>query len=197
VDTLVLASSNSGKLKEIEAILRPRNITLVAQSTLGVCDADETGLTYLENAIIKARHACEQTNLPSLADDSGISIDALGGEPGIYSARYAGTHHDSTANIKKCLDQLADVADEKRTAHFYCTMVLMQHAKDPAPLICIGKWSGRILRAPQGTHGFGYDPIFWVDAQKCSAAQLDANIKNTISHRARALKQLQAQLTTG
>jgi len=190
---IVLASSNAGKLKEMHEILG-RDIELVAQSALGISDADETASTFVENALLKARQAARASGLPALGDDSGICVDALGGAPGLYSARYAGEHGNAAANIAKLLDALRDVPDEQRGAHFHCTIVLLEHADDPAPLIAEGLWRGHILHAPRGSGGFGYDPVFFDPALDIGAAELDAATKNRISHRGQALAKLRALL---
>jgi len=190
---LVLASGNLGKLVEMREILGDFGIELVAQGELGVEDVEETGTTFVENALLKARHAARMSGLPALGDDSGLCVDALGGAPGLYSARYAGAHGDAAANIVKLLDALRDVPDERRTAHFHCTIVLLQSADDPAPLIAEGRWHGRILHAPCGENGFGYDPVFLDVDRGRSAAELDAAVKNRISHRGIALAQLRRQ----
>jgi non-canonical purine NTP pyrophosphatase, rdgB/HAM1 family len=187
---LVLASGNRGKLKEFADLLQNRGFAVHAQSEFGLDSADETGLTFVENALIKARHVCQQTGLPALADDSGIEVDALNGAPGIYSARFAGPNASDTDNNAKLLQELAEVPDELRTARYHCVLVLMRHANDPTPLICQGAWEGRILREPVGEGGFGYDPLFFVPTHNCSAAQLDKAEKNRISHRAIALQSL-------
>jgi XTP/dITP diphosphohydrolase len=187
---IVLASSNPGKLAEMRAILADLDIELVAQSKLGIEDAAETGTTFVENALLKARHAARISGLPALGDDSGICVDALDGSPGLYSARYAGTHGDAAANIVKLLDALRDVPEAKRTAHFHCTIVLLRSADDPAPLIAEGRWHGRILDAPRGVNGFGYDPVFLDPTIGESAAELDAATKNRIGHRGQALARL-------
>lgn len=202
--TVVLASGNEGKLRELRELLSPLSLTLVTQTSLGISDAEETGLTFLENAIIKARHACAASGLPALADDSGLAVDALNGAPGIYSARYAditGDHAHNPdrlsrdrANNQKLLDELGSVPEAQRTAHFHCVLVFMRHAADPTPLVCHGKWSGSILHAPAGTGGFGYDPLFFVPQLNCSSAQLPPAQKNQLSHRAQALKLLLQQL---
>jgi len=198
--TVVLASGNEGKLRELRELLSPLSLTLVTQTSLGVSDAEETGLTFIENAIIKARHACAASGLPALADDSGLAVDALNGAPGIYSARYADTADNSdrltrdAANNKKLLDALICVPDEQRTAHFHCVLVFMRHAADPTPLVCHGKWSGIILHEPAGAGGFGYDPLFFVPQMNCSSAQLSSEQKNRLSHRAQALNLLVQQL---
>lgn len=189
---LVLASGNRGKLVEMREILGDLGIELVAQGELGIDDVEETGTTFVENALLKARHAALMSGLPALGDDSGLCVDALGGAPGLYSARYAGAHGDASANIAKLLDALRDVPEEQRTAHFHCTIVLLQSADDPAPLIAEGRWQGRILQTPRGANGFGYDPVFLDVERGQSAAEIDAPTKNRISHRAQALALLDA-----
>lgn len=190
---LVLASGNAGKLAELRELLGA-GFTLHAQSEFGLADAEETGASFVENAILKARHAARATGLPALADDSGLCVDALDGAPGLYSARYAGTHGDSEANIDKLLCELDGVPDAERSARFVCVLALLRHADDPLPLIAQGIWEGRILHARQGRGGFGYDPVFFSPAHGCSAAELPADIKNRDSHRGRALAQLHTQL---
>lgn len=192
---IVLASSNPGKLKEFSALLSGCQLELITQSDLHITDAEETGLTFVENAILKARHAAAHTQYPTLADDSGIVVDALNGEPGIYSARYSGENASSENNIKKLLTALADVPEKNRTARFVCVLVLMRHQHDPVPIICQATWEGHILFAKQGEQGFGYDPIFWVPTHQCSSAQLPSDLKNTISHRGQAFAQLRHQLS--
>jgi len=187
---IVLASGNSGKLREIQAVLDAQRFTLVKQSELNVSDVPETGTTFVENAIIKARHAAKITGLPALADDSGIEVDALQGAPGVYSARYAGTHGEDDANNTKLLEELKNVSNEQRTARFQCVIVFMRHADDPMPVICEGTWEGLILQELSGANGFGYDPLFFVPTHKCSSAELDPAEKNRISHRAQALQKL-------
>lgn len=191
---LVLASGNAGKLAELRALLADDGFDLHAQSEFGVDDIAETGLTFVENALLKARHAARATGLPALADDSGLCVDALGGAPGLYSARYAGAHGDAQANIARLLGELADVADPRRTAHFHAVVVVLRHAEDPQPIIAEGRWQGFILRAPQGTRGFGYDPVFLDPEHGASAAELDPALKNRISHRGRALAVLRERL---
>ncbi|MBA8884684.1 RdgB/HAM1 family non-canonical purine NTP pyrophosphatase [Dokdonella fugitiva] len=191
---LVLASGNRGKLVEMREILGGLGLELVAQSDLGIADADETATTFVENALLKARNATLASGLPALGDDSGLCVDALGGAPGLYSARYAGTHGDAAANIAKLLDALRDVPDEQRTAHFHCTIVLLRSADDPAPLVAEGRWHGRILHAPRGTGGFGYDPVFFDPALGAAAAELDPATKNRASHRGLALATLRELL---
>ena len=191
-DRVVLASSNRGKLRELQKILHQENIALLPQSEFGVTDAEETGLSFVENAIIKARHACEVTGLPSIADDSGIEVDALNGDPGIYSARYSGIVGDGAdeANNAKLLKALEHVEEAERTARFQCVIVYLRHATDPVPLIFQGTWEGRILAEACGTNGFGYDPLFYVPSHQCASAELPEETKNAISHRSRALQKL-------
>lgn len=191
---IVLASGNAGKLDELRALLAGAAIEFVAQGALGVDDADETGLSFVENAILKARHAARVTGLPALADDSGLCVNALDGAPGLYSARFAGIHGDHAANNDKLLHALDGKAEGQRNAFFICVLALLQHADDPAPLIAEGRWHGRILSKPQGTHGFGYDPLFQPDGHQQSAAELDGELKNHISHRGQALALLKASL---
>ena len=189
---VVLASGNPGKLRELQAILVKKDIHLVPQSDFKVSDVVETGLSFVENALIKARHACTETGLPAIADDSGIAVDALGGEPGIYSARYAGLSGPDTdaGNNAKLLSELDQVPESERSARFQCVIVYMRHEKDPMPLICEGTWEGRILFEEQGDNGFGYDPLFFVPSHGCSSAELDAEVKNSLSHRGQALRKL-------
>lgn len=189
---VVLASGNPGKLRELQAILVKKDIHLVPQSDFKVSDVAETGLSFVENALIKARHACTETGLPAIADDSGIAVDALGGEPGIYSARYAGLSGPDTdaGNNAKLLSELDQVPESERSARFQCVIVYMRHEKDPMPLICEGTWEGRILFEEQGDNGFGYDPLFFVPSHGCSSAELDAEVKNSLSHRGQALRKL-------
>lgn len=191
---VVLASGNRGKLRELQAVLADCGVELLPQSDFAVSDVEETGLSFVENALIKARHACEATGLPALADDSGIEVDALNGEPGIYSARYAGSHgeHADADNNAKLLSELEQIPEAERTARFQCVIVYMRHARDPMPLICQGTWEGRILFAEQGDNGFGYDPLFYVPTHDCSSAQLDPATKNSLSHRGQALQRLLA-----
>ena len=189
---LVLASGNAGKLAELRDLLGDR-FALHAQSEFGVADAAETGLSFIENAILKARHAAAATGLPALGDDSGLCVDALGGAPGLYSARYAGRHGDAEANIDRLLAELDHVEEAARTARFVCVLAVLRHAKDPQPLVAEGVWEGRILRARKGEGGFGYDPVFFSPAHGCSAAQLPAATKNRDSHRGIALATLRAR----
>lgn len=192
---IVLASGNAGKLAELRELFAGSDIELIAQSQLGITDAEETGLTFIENAILKARHAARASNLPALGDDSGLCVDALHGAPGLYSARYAGIHGDSRANIEKLLRELDGVADTQRGAHFICVLALLRYADDPDPLIAQARWPGRILHAPRGERGFGYDPVFLPhDGDGRSAAELDPALKNRISHRGQALALLRESL---
>ena len=191
---LLLASSNTGKLAELRPLLADTGLELVAQSELGVQDAVEDGLSFVENALIKARHACRQAGLPALADDSGLVVDALGGAPGLISAHYAGVHGDGPGNIARVLRELEGVPDGRRTARFHCTLVLLRHAEDPQPLIAEGSWEGRLLRAPRGDQGFGYDPIFVDPVLQAGAGELPAEVKNRVSHRGRALAVLRERL---
>lgn len=191
---LVLASGNPGKLAEFRDLLADVGYAVHAQSEFGVQDADETGLSFIENAILKARHASRATGLPALADDSGLCVDALGGAPGLHSARYAGSHGDHAANIDKLLHALRDVDDEQRTARFVCVLALVHHADDPLPLIAEGAWKGRILRARSGDGGFGYDPVFFSPAHGMTAAELPADAKNAASHRGLAMRAMRVQL---
>ena len=190
---LVLASGNAGKLAELRELLGDR-FTLHAQSEFGLGDADETGLSFIENAILKARHAARVTGLPALGDDSGLCVDALDGAPGLYSARYAGTHGDSDANIDKLLREIDGIDDPARTARFVCVLALVRNADDPMPLVAEGRWEGRVLRARRGGNGFGYDPVFFSPLHGCSAAELPADVKNRDSHRGQALAALRVRL---
>ena len=189
---IVLASGNKGKLREFSAMFAThfadQHITLIPQTELGVSDADETGLSFVENAIIKARHACAVTGKPALADDSGIEVDALDGAPGIYSARYSGA--GDKANNEKLLEALKGLPEEQRSARFQCVLVYMRHENDPTPQVFQGSWEGRILTAPSGTEGFGYDPVFFVPGEGVSAAELSKERKNELSHRGQAIQQL-------
>lgn len=191
---LVLASGNRGKLAEFDALLAGSGFEVVTQGSLGVLDIEETGTTFVENALLKARHAARITRLPALADDSGLCVEHLDGAPGLYSARYAGTHGDAAANRAKLLRALEGVPTEKRGAFFICVLVLLSHADDPAPLVAEGRWHGRMLEAERGDGGFGYDPLFLPDGQTLSAAELDPALKNRLSHRGQALAKLHAQL---
>jgi XTP/dITP diphosphohydrolase len=191
---LVLASGNAGKLREIAAMLDGLAITVRAQAEFAVSSVDETGTTFVENAIIKARHAARVSGLAALADDSGIAVDALGGAPGVYSARYAGVDASDEDNLRKLLAATAHVPDAARACRFVCVMVAMRDADDPLPLIATGIWPGQLLRAPRGDGGFGYDPVFLVPGHGCSSAELAAPVKNELSHRGQALRALRAML---
>jgi XTP/dITP diphosphohydrolase len=191
---LVLATGNRGKLAEMRDCLAGLPLALVAQSELGIGDADETGLTFVENALLKARHAARASGLPALADDSGLCVDALGGAPGLITAHYAGVHGDAPRNIAKLLAELDGVATMRRGAHFISVIVVLRHAEDPAPLIAEARWHGRILEAPRGHGGFGYDPVFFVPEEACSAAEMTAERKNQRSHRGQALARLRDRL---
>jgi XTP/dITP diphosphohydrolase len=192
---IVLASNNPGKLREIDQLLATAGIRVRRQDDFGIGAAEETGLTFVENAILKARHASKGSGRAAIADDSGIEVDALDGAPGIYSARYAGPGADDQANNEKLLAELADVPEAERTARYRCLMVYLRHALDPTPVICLGTWNGYILRAPRGKNGFGYDPLFFVSSQGCTAAELDPDTKNRLSHRGQALRALVAAMT--
>ena len=187
---IVLASNNAGKIREINELLGPHHFEVVPQKEFTSAEAVEDGLSFVENAIKKARFAASLSGLPAIADDSGIEVDALKGAPGIYSARYAGENASDLENLEKLLVAMQDVATAERTARFQCVMVYMQHADDPTPVICQGTWEGLILTAPQGENGFGYDPVFFVPEDNCSAAELSADRKNQLSHRGQALKKL-------
>jgi len=191
---IVLASSNPGKVREINRLLAGLGLHTQPQSQYGVVDAEETGLTFVENAIIKARNAARHTGLPAIADDSGIEVDALNGAPGIYSARFAGPGASDRDNLQKLLDELQGVPETGRSARFQCLMVYLRHANDPTPIICQGTWEGSILPEPRGENGFGYDPVFYVPTHGCSSAELAADVKNSLSHRGQALRQLVAAL---
>ena len=191
ISKVVLASGNAGKLREFASLLADSGIDVVPQSDLGVPEADETGLSFVENAILKARNAAQHTGLSALADDSGIVVDALQGRPGIYSARFAGVGADSAANNRKLLDEMVDIPEAKRSARFRCCIVFVRDALDPVPLIAEASWEGSILQHAVGKQGFGYDPLFFVPTHACSAAELDAVEKNRISHRGQAMQSLQ------
>jgi XTP/dITP diphosphohydrolase len=190
---IILASNNTGKIREFNAILTGI-YEVVSMSDMNVKEVPEIGLTFVENALIKARNASEQSGLPALADDSGIVVDALGGAPGIYSARYAGNHGDDKANTQKILDDMAQVADAQRSARFWCAIVFVEHANDPTPIIIQRRWEGEIMREKSGENGFGYDPIFYVPTHKKSSAELSSEQKNNISHRGKALQALLSEL---
>lgn len=194
---IVLATGNQGKVREMADVLSDFGFNVVAQSEFNVSDVAETGTTFIENAIIKARHAAKETGLPAIADDSGLEVDALNGAPGVYSARYSGEGATDQKNIDKMLTAMEGIPAEKRTARFHCVLVLMKHENDPTPLICHGSWEGHITTEQQGENGFGYDPIFWVSEDNCSSAELEPARKKQLSHRGKALKKLFAALKEG
>jgi len=199
LNRIVLASSNRGKLAEFQQLLQHTGLNVAPQSEFAVPDIEETGLSFVENAILKARNAAQCSSLAAIADDSGLEVDALQGAPGIYSARFAGTASDNRAsndeaNNRKLLELLIDVPEAQRSARFQCVLVFMRHARDPSPLICQGTWEGRILFVPRGAQGFGYDPLFFVPSLGKSAAELEADMKNRISHRGHAMAKLLAAL---
>ncbi len=187
---IVLASNNKGKVREFRELLANFHMAVVPQAEFRVPEVDETGLTFVENAILKARNAAKHAGLPAIADDSGIEVDILSGAPGIRSARYAGPEASDQANLEKLLADMAEVPDEKRTARFQCLIVYLEHADDPTPIICQGTWEGRIIHEPRGDNGFGYDPVFFVPDHGCTAAELPSETKNAISHRGQALRKL-------
>lgn len=187
---IILATSNQGKVKELSNLLADHQLEIIPQSEFDVPDVPETGTTFVENAIIKARHAARITGLPAIADDSGLEVDALNGAPGIYSARYAGDNASDQENYEKLLTELAEVEKIKRTARFHCVLVYMRHADDPTPVICHGSWEGSITKEPSGNKGFGYDPVFWVEDEQLTSAQLPRAVKNVLSHRGLALSKL-------
>jgi len=187
ITKIVLASGNAGKVREINKLFVGSGIEVIPQTDLNVTEVPETGTTFVENAIIKARHAAEVTGLPAISDDSGIEVDALDSRPGVYSARYAGEHASDLDNNNLMLKELESVAEAERTARYQCLIVFMRSHTDPVPMITQGSWEGRILKAPQGDGGFGYDPIFYVPSHNCSGGELALDVKNTLSHRAIAL----------
>lgn len=187
---IVLATGNQGKVKEMAQLLSDFGFDVKAQSEFNVSEVAETGTTFIENAIIKARHAAKETGLPAIADDSGLEVDYLKGAPGIYSARFSGEGATDQKNLEKLLKELEGVPEAQRTARFHCVLVLMKHENDPTPLICHGTWEGKILTKAVGTNGFGYDPVFWVPETNCASAELDSADKKQLSHRGKALKQL-------
>lgn len=196
MEKLVLASGNKKKLAELQNLLTPLNIEVVAQSEFEVPEADETGTTFVENAIIKARNACKYTGLPAIADDSGIQVAALRGAPGVFSARFAGVGASDAKNNKLMVELLSDLPDVNRDARYVAVLVLMEHEDDATPIICQGTWEGEIVLEPQGDQGFGYDPHFFVPEKGCTAAQLPPEEKNAISHRGKAMELLLAQLNS-
>ena len=189
-DEIVLASGNAGKLRELRAILGARDIALRSQAEFNVASCPETGLTFVENAILKAQNAARYSGLPAIADDSGIAVDALNGAPGIYSARYAGESANDQQNLEKLITDFEATGDELGRCRFICVIVYIRHEKDPLPKIFEGTWEGKLITEPKGENGFGYDPIFWVSEENCTSAQLSPEKKNKISHRAKALAQL-------
>jgi XTP/dITP diphosphohydrolase len=191
---IVLASNNPGKVREFNQLLSDTELEVVPQSKFSVPEIEETGLTFVENAILKARNAAQHTGLPAIADDSGLEVDALGGAPGIYSARYAGAGASDRDNLEKLLDALREVDEQQRSARFQCLMVYMRHGQDPTPRIFQGTWEGRILREPRGSGGFGYDPVFLVPDIDRASAELMPDVKNRLSHRGQAIRQLVASL---
>ena len=193
-ERIVLASNNAGKVRELAQLLAQARIEVRPQGDYDIPEAEETGLTFVENAILKARNAALHSGLPAIADDSGIEVDALNGAPGIYSARYAGPGSSDTDNCARLLRELDTVPDGERGARFQCVLVYLHHAEDPTPVICQGTWEGSILHAPRGENGFGYDPVFLVPGEGCSSAELDPETKNRLSHRGQALRRLCALL---
>ncbi|MEZ8103202.1 XTP/dITP diphosphatase [Vibrio bivalvicida] len=192
---IVLATGNQGKVREMADLLSDFGFDVVAQSEFNVSEVAETGTTFIENAIIKARHAAKETGLAAIADDSGLEVDFLKGAPGIYSARYAGEDASDQQNLEKLLQAMKDVPEEQRSARFHCVLVLMRHENDPTPIVCHGKWEGRILTQAHGENGFGYDPVFFVPEDNCASAELEPARKKQLSHRGKALKQLFATLS--
>ncbi len=195
--TIVFASNNAGKVREINQLSTGQQLQVQSQAEFGVQEVAETGLTFVENAIIKARNASLHTGLAALADDSGLEVDALNGAPGIYSARYAGHDASDAANLQKLLKDMESIPEQQRTARFQCIMVYLRHAKDPTPIICQGTWEGLVLFESVGKNGFGYDPIFFVPTHNCSSSQLSAETKNRLSHRGQALRALLQALKQG
>ncbi|XXK23496.1 RdgB/HAM1 family non-canonical purine NTP pyrophosphatase [Arenicellales bacterium nBUS_48] len=190
MDEIVLASDNAGKIKEVNALLRGQRYTVLGQGELGVVPAEETGTTFVENAILKAKNAALQTGRAAIADDSGLEVDALNGQPGVYSARFSGQGATDSRNVDKLLSMLGNTPVQDRTARFRCFMVYMRHAQDPTPVICEGTWEGFIHTTSRGENGFGYDPVFWVESEQCCVAELESVRKNQLSHRGQALRQL-------
>jgi len=191
---IVLASNNEGKVREINAMLSGHHLQIISQSEFSVPEIEETGLSFVENAILKARNAAKHTGLPAIGDDSGIEIPALNGKPGIYSARYAGVGASDEDNLYKLIDEIRKMPEEKRQARFVCLMVFLRYADDPVPLIAEGIWNGIAVTEPKGKNGFGYDPMFYVPTHQCMSAELPPEVKNSISHRGQALQKLIAQL---
>jgi len=191
---IVIASGNAGKVREIGQLLQDLALEVLPQSDFNVPDIEETGLTFVENALLKARNASQHTGLPAIADDSGIAVDVLQGRPGIYSARFAGVGASDMDNLEKLIDMVKPFAEEERTARFICSMVYLRHEHDPMPVIAEGVWQGQLVTDPKGEYGFGYDPIFYVSSHQCTSAELSPEIKNTLSHRGQALMQLLVKL---
>lgn len=191
---VVLATGNNGKVQELQHLLKSVHFKIIPQAELHIPEIEEIGHSFVENALLKARNASQYSDLPAIADDSGLLVDALHDKPGLHSARYAGPHATAEENIEKLLHELKDVPEEKRTAHFHCAIVYMQHSFDPAPIICQGRWEGRILFIPRGPDGFGYDPVFFIPALGRSAAELTIEEKNKLSHRGKALGELLERL---
>ncbi len=192
---IVLATGNPAKVRELGQLLKGLEMEILPQAEFAVPDIEETGLSFVENALLKARNAALHTALPAIADDSGLEVDTLQGAPGIYSSRYGGSEATDRDNIEKLLHALKEVPEQQRTARFRCLLVYMRHAADPCPVICQGTWEGYILREPRGENGFGYDPVFYIPALECSSAQLEPEVKNRISHRGKALLQLKKELS--
>lgn len=190
MNKIVLATGNQGKVREMADLLAEFGFDVMAQSEFNVSDVAETGTTFIENAIIKARHAAKQTGMAAIADDSGLEVDYLAGAPGVYSARYAGEGASDADNLNKLLEAMQGVPQDQRTARFHCVLVLMRHADDPTPLVCHGKWEGRILEQAHGSNGFGYDPVFFVPEENCASAELEPARKKQLSHRGQALNKL-------
>ncbi len=191
---IVLASGNAGKVREINQLLDGLNIDVLPQSEFNVPEIEETGLTFIENAVLKARNAAHHTGLPVIADDSGIAVDVLQGRPGIYSARFAGPGASDEDNLLKLIDMIKPFPEEQRTARFICSMVYLRHEYDPVPIIAMGVWEGELVTEPKGENGFGYDPVFYVASQQCTSAELPPELKNKLSHRGQALMQLLGKL---
>ena len=191
---IIFASSNQGKIKEVSDILTPLGFKVIPQTKFNIPDADETGLSFIENAILKARHCAQLTKLPALADDSGLCVDALNGAPGIYSARFSGEHGNDEANIDKLLHDMQGIADNKRQAHFQCILALVLHENDPMPIIAEGRVDGSITHERRGSNGFGYNPVFLLPEHQKTMAEVDNTVKNSVSHRARALEKLSTKL---
>ncbi|CAK0751835.1 dITP/XTP pyrophosphatase [Gammaproteobacteria bacterium] len=195
-DRIVFASGNPGKIREVGQILSGLHLTVLPQSQFQVPEVEETGLSFVENALIKARHAAAHSGLPAIADDSGLAVDALDGAPGVWSARYAGVGASDEANLDKVLQEMREVPPQERTARFICVLVYLTHPRDPTPIICEGVWEGNLTYTQAGQHGFGYDPIFFVPTHGCTSAQLAPEVKNALSHRGQALRLLLTALQT-